>query len=379
MKRYRMGISAFLLYAILTGSVPVFAQQAATYQVYVNGVVLSGAHPMLRDGVAYLPANTLAQALGVSIQWDARLNVVKVNDEVTSARPLNENGSLMLPIEAVATALNGSVEWDGRNNAIRISSKPSSGGPAVAVAPTPATRPIAATPKYPRTTVPVSTYPTSPASKTPTIRTVPITRTPVVVTGPTVAVSPSGPAVPPVSPGVDSVQYPSPSAYPPTNTTSSPLRPMSAGPKMPAGLELPTPGTENGPPVQSATAYGASGGVYVPKTTQNNVFAVTVTNIENVSSIKDFYHPRAGYRFVVVYLSQQNVSNEVQIYTGRFSVLDQNNRSYDYIEGLSNFWLVILRPYGINFGYLVFEMPTDAHPTRLALHALNQSPLTLNL
>ncbi|NDD28647.1 MAG: DUF4352 domain-containing protein [Proteobacteria bacterium] len=148
---------------------------------------------------------------------------------------------------------------------------------------------------------------------------------------------------------------------------------------MPNGLDLPTAGTEGGPPVQSTSAYGAGGTVYVPKSTQNNVFAVTVTNIENVASIKDFYHPRAGYRFVVVYLSQQNVSNEVQIYTGRFSLLDQNNRSYDYIEGLSNFWLVILRPYGINFGYLVFEVPADAQPTRLALHALNQSPLTLNL
>jgi len=119
--------------------------------------------------------------------------------------------------------------------------------------------------------------------------------------------------------------------------------------------------------------------VYVPKSAQNNVFHVTVTNMETTSNIKDFYHPRPGYKFVIVYLSQQNVSNEVQIYTGRFSLLDQQNRSHDYIEGLSNFWLVILRPYGINFGYLVFEMPADAQPTRLALHALNQSPLTLNL
>lgn len=372
MKRYRMGISAFLLYAILTGSIPVLAQQPGVYTVYVNGVVLSGAHPVLREGVAYLPANALAQALGVSIQWDARLNVVKVNDQVTAVRPLNENGSLLLPVEAVAQAINGSVEWDGRAQAIRVSSKPSVGGTPVASA-SPTRAPVATT-TYPRTTVPVTTYPRTPASRTPVTSTVPITTTPVVVTAPT-----RTPTVAVVPGATTSLPYPSPAAYPPSNTTSTPLRPLSAAPKMPSGLELPTPGTENGPPVQSATPYGQSGGVYVPKTTQNNVFAVTVTNIENVSSIKDFYHPRAGYRFVVVYLSQQNVSNEVQIYTGRFSLLDQNNRSYDYIEGLSNFWLVILRPYGINFGYLVFEVPADAYPTRLALHALNQSPLTLNL
>ena len=155
------------------------------------------------------------------------------------------------------------------------------------------------------------------------------------------------------------------------------MRPPSAQIKMPAGLDLPPVQSEAGQPPSSASV--PMGQVYVPKSTQNNVFAVTVTNIETVGSIKDFYHPKPGYRYIIVYLSQQNVSNEVQIYTGRFSLLDQNNRAYDYIEGLSNFWLVILRPYGINFGYLVFEVPVDAHPTRIALHALNQSPLTLNL
>lgn len=358
MKRYRMSITAFLLYAILAGSIPVFAQQV--YAVYVNGVIVSGAHPVIRDGVAYLPANTLAQALGVSIQWDSRLNIIKINDQVTGARPLNENGMLLLPVEAVAQALSGSVEWDGRNQAIRISSRPSVGGTPAAVQPTSIpVRPVAATPIAPYTPAPGNSQ-------------ISVTPPPLA----TVTV-PAGNGYPTAG---GNVPYPSPAAYPPSSPDPSvpPIRPPSARPKMPSGLELPPPGTENGPPLQGGSAY-ASGTVYVPKTTQNNVFAVTVTNIETVSSIKDFYHPRPGYRFVVVYLSQQNVSNEVQIYTGRFSLLDQGNRSYDYVEGLSNFWLVILRPYGINFGYLVFEMPVDGQPTRLALHALNQSPLTLNL
>jgi hypothetical protein len=128
-----------------------------------------------------------------------------------------------------------------------------------------------------------------------------------------------------------------------------------------------------------ANAQRPGDGIYVPRSAQNSVFQVTVTNLENVTVIKDFYRPRTGYKFVVVYLSQQNISEQVQIYTGRFSLLDQKNASYDYIEGLSNFWLVILRPFGINFGYLVFEVPTDAKPISLVLHALNQAPLTLNL
>lgn len=390
MKRYRMSISAVLLWAILAGSIPVAAQQDV-YTVYVNGVKVSGAHPLLRDGIAYLPANSLAQALGVSIQWDSRLNIVKINDQVTGARPLSENGTLMLPIEAVAQALNGTVEWDGRNQAIRVSSRPSVGGTPVAsrtTSPPSSTTSVVSPPPASTTSIVVSPPPvvavnpvpastggyTTTTYPTPTTTTYPASTT---TTYPAATAS-SGGGYPN---STSNVPYPSPAAYPPSTTSSSnppPIRPPSAPPRMPSGLELPPAGTENGPPLAGNVPY-SSGSVYVPKSVQNNVFAVTVTNIETVNSIKDFYHPRPGYRFVIVYLSQQNVSNEVQIYTGRFSLLDQSNHSFDYVEGLSNFWLVILRPYGINFGYLVFEMPVDAHPTRLALHALNQSPLTLNL
>lgn len=366
MKRCRLGILAFLCFAILAGSIPVFAQQSDIYAVYVNGVRINGAHPVLRDGIAYLPVNTMAQALGVSIHWDSRLNVIKINDQMLAARPFNDNGTLLLPVESVVQALNGTVEWDGRNQAIRISSKLYANGPngqsAPSRTPIPITPPSVAVNNYPAVISPG--YPTAVSPTYPT------------VTSPNVGTPPSG---------MNSIPYPSPAAYPPSSNpdpNAPAIRPPSAPPQLGIGLDQPPAGTENGPPLAPGNGppYGSGAGtVYVPKSTQNNIFAVTVTNIETVSSIKDYYHPRPGYRFIIVYLSQQNVSNEVQIYTGRFSLLDQNNRSFDYIEGLSNFWLVILRPYGINFGYLVFELPFDAHPTRLALHALNQSPLTLNL
>ena len=122
-----------------------------------------------------------------------------------------------------------------------------------------------------------------------------------------------------------------------------------------------------------------NGRVYVPKSAKNEVFQVTVTNLETISILKDFYRPKEGYKYVIAYLSQQNISQQVQIYTGRFSLLDQKSNSYDYIEGLSNFWLVILRPYGINFGYLVFEVPADSKPVSLVLHSLNQAPLSIDI
>ncbi|MBI2267415.1 MAG: DUF4352 domain-containing protein [Armatimonadetes bacterium] len=119
--------------------------------------------------------------------------------------------------------------------------------------------------------------------------------------------------------------------------------------------------------------------IFIPRSASNGDFFITVTNVERVTVIKDFYRPKPGYRFVIIHLSQQNVSDKVQMYTGRFSLVDAAGRAFDYVEGLSNFWLQILRPGGINFGYLVFEIPDKSSPVQLILHTYNTSPLAVNL
>ena len=118
---------------------------------------------------------------------------------------------------------------------------------------------------------------------------------------------------------------------------------------------------------------------FVPVTAENDVFKVSVTNLEQLSSIKGQQPSSPSNKFVTVYLSQQNVSNEVQIYTGKFALLDMNGRVYEYIEGLSNFWLVILRPGGTNFGYIVFEVPKDSQAKQLILSTTSRPPLSLSL
>lgn len=119
--------------------------------------------------------------------------------------------------------------------------------------------------------------------------------------------------------------------------------------------------------------------IFVPVTARNAVFSVTVTNIETVNIIKEYYKPKDGYKFVTVYLSQKNVSDEMQIYSGHFSLKDRENNTYDYAEQLSNFWMIILKPGGINFGYLVFEIPQMARPERLDLNVFNQTSISLKI
>lgn len=119
--------------------------------------------------------------------------------------------------------------------------------------------------------------------------------------------------------------------------------------------------------------------LFIPKTTANGDFSVTVTNVEETHLLKNYYKPKEGKKFVVVHVSEQNISDKVQMYTGRFALQDQNQISFDYIDGLSNFYLQILRPGGINFGSLVFEVPEDSAPARLLLHTYENPPLTVSL
>lgn len=148
--------------------------------------------------------------------------------------------------------------------------------------------------------------------------------------------------------------------------------------------ETPAPVIETTPqtPLYPAITTEPGSGVtdaFVPKSQTNQIFQVTVTNTEEVSSIKDYYKPKPGYKFVVVYLQQQNISSEVQIYTGKFSLVDQRNASYEDLDKLSNFWMVVLRPGGMNMGYLVYEIPEDSKPMGVVLHGLNMPPLSVTL
>lgn len=316
MRRCQMMMLALIILAVLI--LPPAQAQDQHILIYVNGVKITVA-PIIRDGILYLPPMPLSEALAAKIEWVPKLNIIKVNDEVINAVPLNIDGRIYIPVESIAHAVGANVEWDGTKKTVRIYQGSAS---------------TAVKPMQPQT-------PPAPATLLP---------------------SPSTPVQPAVPPYNQTV-----AGSPPGGETGF-VRPGNSPPTLPGGLN-------NGPPPISSEYPELA----PPKTVSNDVFKVTVTGTELVQSIKDYYKPRHGYKFVVIYLSQQNVSKEVQIYTGKFSLLDQKGRVFDYIEGLSNFWLMILRPSGINFGYLIYELPEDSQPAHLVLQALNQKPLTLSL
>jgi hypothetical protein len=157
----------------------------------------------------------------------------------------------------------------------------------------------------------------------------------------------------------------------PTNWQfANPLAPVAA----PVGAPAPAPDA-----AVLSREENRTGDVFIPKAVRNAAFQVTVTNLERLTAFRGYYQPKGGCRFVVVYLSEKNVSSEAQVNPGRFYVMDQQGTSYQAMEDLSSFWPVIMRPYGVNFGYLVYEIPEERIPVSIVLTSTGNSPLSLNL
>jgi hypothetical protein len=368
----------FLALAILA-LLPCAGNAQQLVKVYVNGVKVD-TYPRMKDGVAFIQVTPIARALGVSISWNPQSRIVKVDNRVISTTPLEIDGMLFLPIESVASASGATVEWDGSGNVIRLTragATPAADPAAIETPspPIPAMKPAPVQPQpSPTQPAPVNPFSTSPVPNPP-----PVSQSnPYNYDGTPSSSdsSTSGTYIP--KPPPTYADQPSKSAYPDGDVSkNASFQPKDAPPRMPSNLSLPPMGHMG--KVSSPEQTYHSSNKYVPRSESNDVFRVTVTNVELVNSIKDYYKAKPGYRFMIVYLSQQNISEEVQVYTGRFSVLDSEKRSYDYIEGLSNFWLVILRPGGINFGYLVFEVPNDVKAAEIVLHGLNKAPLAVGL
>jgi len=161
-------------------------------------------------------------------------------------------------------------------------------------------------------------------------------------------------------------------------TTGKTPQPNPTKGPTPAVTKAPTPVASNPTPAPTA-APTAKISMFVPTQAENDNFRVTVTNLVYSSIIKNYYTPKSGNRFCTLNLSQQNISANVQIYTGTFSLVDKDGVSYDYLEGLSNFWLQVLQPGGTNFGHLVYEIPATSVPDKLILYSIDQPSLTLNL
>lgn len=360
-RKTRTRVPFLLVLALLAVflAIPHTILAASPASVFVDGMRVD-ATPVIRDGVTYLPIQVMAQALQAEIIWDSKLNTVKVNGKVASSPVYNNGGRIYLPVETFVGSLGGSVNFDGRSNRILIVTNSGSSKTQTASANS-------------KQTASRNTYvkPSAPAAKTANSEN---GKTNVQVNNNSTVSRANG-----------FNQSGTPSSYAPNQIqTNVSLRPVDASPYLASNLQ---PGPIQGVNVMRGGSANLpqnaqrpqNGRVYVPKSAKNEVFQVTVTNLETISILKDFYRPKEGYKYVIAYLSQQNISQQVQIYTGRFSLLDQKSNSYDYIEGLSNFWLVILRPYGINFGYLVFEVPADSKPVSLVLHSLNQAPLSIDI
>jgi hypothetical protein len=375
-------ISLLLIVALVLFLYPLQGYCHNNIRIYVNGE-RKDINPYMKDGIVYLPAVSMSMALGTRIKWDPDRRLVTVNDVAVSASPVEVEGVLFLPVEIIATSSGARVEWDGPQNAIRIFKSDSRPTQTQKAALQPRESPLPLDTPDP---VPAKSYAVSiPAFSLPEPG---ISGSPAPTGTSRQPGSYSPGTVPSAPPGVYTYPLMDPSRYvlsslPPGRKSSfaqfpsaPPVSASAIAPSFPPGkTEIP----EVSPSAGNFNSIGEEEPGFFSRTGSNGVFSVTVTKMNYITEIKSFYRPRQGFKFVMVYLSQKNISSATQVYTGTFSLVDHQNITYKHIESLSNFWVVILRPGGVNSGYLVFEVPIDARPSKIMLEGLEQSNLSVVL
>ncbi|MHC9538225.1 MAG: DUF4352 domain-containing protein [Vulcanimicrobiota bacterium] len=392
-KSFFFPVLLFFLTLLIAGAQDSRADES-NYSLYVNGVKM-GADPVVKNGIVYYPVQVVISAMQMSYEWNSSKNTLKINDNLVNATPSVNEGIILLPVESIAQAIRAVVKWDGKDKRISMNVPGSS---LMSVNKPQIINSTSANPLSSRVNTPIRTSRTVPIPKIDrledTVNSVIAGQTGIPASVQTLPLSGSQRTT------YQSVNDPSTTnKYTYSSVTNQDknkdssemdpnLHPLSTLPQMPSGMRLPPQGPQFSQNVEnpqvpaqlfSTPGIPSAGGTFSPKRGSNEIFSVTVTNMEEVNTIKNYYKPRSGSKYIVVYLTQQNVSNQTQIYTGKFSLIDESNKVYEYMEGLSNFWLVILKPGGVNFGYLVFEIPEGTTPVRLVLHALNHEPLAVKL
>ena len=120
-------------------------------------------------------------------------------------------------------------------------------------------------------------------------------------------------------------------------------------------------------------------GGFLAKIADNGIYRITVTNVRVAEALKGLgegVRPQPGHKFVVVYLTEENISKQEQK-TAWFALRDQAGNSYAANHGLSQFSQAPLRSREITTGYVIVEIPLGAQPS--ALELLCNPPLSVSL
>ena len=146
----------------------------------------------------------------------------------------------------------------------------------------------------------------------------------------------------------------------------------------PAPIQAPAPVPQPvEPPIE--TPAGTIPEAFQPSIAGNGDMQVTVTNLELATEFRNAYHPSDGHQYAIVFASVQNTSQIMQVSQGKFTLRDNVGRTYESLDSLSTLMLVVLRPGGINYGYLVFEVPLGTTPDTFTYVQENRAPLNVVL
>ncbi len=119
---------------------------------------------------------------------------------------------------------------------------------------------------------------------------------------------------------------------------------------------------------------------YVPRQASNALYRVVVNNLRQTRELKGTVPPTSapdGYKFVVVYLSQENLT-DASLDKGRFYLTDVRGTRFAFDTSLSLFPAGVLSAHQTCVGYLIAKVPQSTIPRALILSG-TAAPLRVDL
>lgn len=135
-----------------------------------------------------------------------------------------------------------------------------------------------------------------------------------------------------------------------------------------SGGDDPVPdGSANSPPENTGPKYASAG--FAHRSGDNGTYKLTVTDVKIAEALRGMNPPQVpkpGYRFIVVFVTQENLT-KARVSPVWFAVRDVAGNLYPAEEAISQFSMGTLNTRETTSGYVVAQIPQQAVPVAVEL------------
>ncbi len=319
-----------LLVLLLVG--PALAKDKENTELFINGVKAE-AVPVTDLGTAYYPVGPVATALGAKMTFNG--SFVSFNGQQLNTPPLVIQGEPYLALDVIASTLGASVERDPVRGIVHLRGAALTNTPGI-----PTYTADYKTPEQEEREKRAAMYKNA-----------------------------GMPGETMLEEKEDEIKKQFPKTVKALDRNKPDITPKwPSHPWISSGGDDPIPdGSANAPPENTGARYASAG--FAHRSGDNGSYKLTVTDVKIAEALRALnppQTPKPGYRFIVVFVTQENLTKN-RVAPVWFAVRDVSGNLYPAEEAISNFSMATLNSREITSGYVVCQIPQQAVPVSVEL------------